>query len=79
MLENNERFGLEGNDQPKPAHLAASQSPERSEMACEQQDRYQRLAEQIRRWATEDPEYDEQVGEILGMFEAAGRRTGVIA
>jgi hypothetical protein len=65
MDENGEQSVANGGDQPKPTPATTPRSLSRSATECERRDRYRRLAEQIRQWMEEDPEYDEQVGKIL--------------
>lgn len=59
---------LAGYVSPMPAHVVTPEMLRRPEKADEREvrmDRHQRLAELIRQWADEDPEYNQRVGAIL--------------
>ncbi len=43
--------------------VPSAPQPETTELS--RRERYRRLAEQLRKWASEDPEYDQRVGELL--------------
>ncbi len=59
---------LEGYVSPMPAHVVTPEMLRRPETEAARGDRaqrYKRLAELVRRWAEEDPEYNERVGSLL--------------
>ena len=59
---------LEGYISPMPAHVVTPEMLRRPETVEERADRMRRqreLADLIRQWAEEDPEYDERVGTLL--------------
>ena len=45
--------------------MPVSSSTERVTTEPSRRDRHRQLAEQLRKWSLEDPEYDERVGELL--------------